>query len=585
MLRLLPLLLSAPALAVAPVQEQLRLQEPVAKMALSAAPAGFDPTANASFLDAIAQRPILECLTEYDYEAADDTVQGLLASSWTVSEDRLTWIFEIHPEARFYDPHDPPLWPSRSRPVRAQDVLASWLRMADARTEGRGYWAMEGLFLGLDEFRDQTAALDPAKAEAAFADAMKAGIEGIQVLDDRHLKLKLVYADAHLLKRLAMTHFEVYPLESTDTAGRTAMDQPVGSGAFHLAAWLPGQMLALQATPDWRGQASSFGDGVLPHLSRFEFHVTNTGDTSTAMFDRGETVRLGVNPTAFRHFLQEDRAALKPEFAKRGIRLLPTATADITMLQFQMDDGALGIRPGDEEGNLKRRALRQALASCFPYEDWQRLARGPIPAVQARNFLPPQIPDAAGTPASRWNRTDLDKAKKLLAEAGYPQGAGLEPILFCTSNDPVSKDLAERFQANAASVGIPLELDLRPYREVNPFIRTGGPQVFLRAWVLDYADASMVLQSFYGPFAGSVTNFPNFRDQEYDRHFLALRESLAGPARTKALLAMLEILDREVPSVPIDHRRGWVLVQPQLQNFHVHPYEYLPLKHYGWEQD
>lgn len=571
--------------AVAPGKEQTGTQDGVAKMALSMAPSGFDPTVNASFLDAVAQRPILECLTEYDYEAADDTVQGLLATSWSVSEDRLTWTFELHPKARFYDPHDPPLWPSRSRSVVAQDVLASWLRMADARTAGRGYWAMEGLFLGLDDFRDRTAALDPAKADAAFAEALQDGIEGIQVLGKHRLQLKLVYADAHFLKRLAMTHFEVYPLEATTTEGRTAMDQPVGSGPFYLDHWLPSQTVAYQATKDWRGQASSYGNGVLPHLERFEFHVTNTQDASTEMFDRGEVIRMGVNAAAMEHFFTADHTALKPEFQKRGIRALPTATTDITMLQFQMDDAVIGKRYGDEEGNHRRRLLRQALALCFPYEDWQRLARGAVPAHQAHNFLPPQIPDAKGTPANRWNHTDLKRAQALLAEAGYPGGKGLEAIRFCGSNDPVSKDLATKFQANAAVVGITLELELMSYSKVNARILDGTPQVFLRAWVLDYPDASMILQSFYGPHAGSVTNFSNFRDEDYDQLYREMRETLAGPERTKALHRMLHILDHEVPSVPIDHRKGWVIAQPQLQNFHVHPYEYLPLKHYALSQD
>ncbi|MGB0952924.1 MAG: ABC transporter substrate-binding protein [Planctomycetota bacterium] len=579
------LFLFASVFTVVAAKESLIPQDSVAQMTLRLVPQGFDPIASSDFVDAIVQRQVFECLTEYDYEAADDTIQGLLATSWEVSEDRLTWTFELNPEARFYDPYQPALWKEKTRPVVAQDVLASWLRMADARQDGKGYWAYEGLFLGLDAFRNSTAALDPAKADAAFAKALKEGVEGIQVLGEHRLQLKLHYADAHLLKRLAMTHFQVYPLEACTTEGRTLADQPVGSAPYFLDLWVPGQTIGFQRTPDWRGQESSAGDGVLPHMDRFELHVTRQGDTAPVMFDRGVLARMGVSAAALQHFFEEDRAQLKKEFADRGIQAFPTVHNDITMLQFQMDDAVVGRRPGDEEGNRKRRLVRQALALCFPYKEWQDNARGALPATLAQNFLPPHMSDAAGTPKNSWNKTDLVQAKALLAKAGYPGGQGLQPILFGTGNDPVSQDIAERFQGNAAAIGIPLEIDTVAWNKVNDNIRSGNYQVFLRAWVMDYADASLILQSFYGPNAGSETNFSNFRDEAYDAHFRIMRSSLPGEKRSAALTAMLDILNTEVPSVPIDHRKGWVLAQPQLQNFHVHPYEYLPLKHYVWVQD
>ena len=56
-------------------------------------------------------------------------------------------------------------------------MLASWLRQADARGGSGGYWTMEGVFAGIEDFRTATAALDPEAAEAAFATALEEGIE------------------------------------------------------------------------------------------------------------------------------------------------------------------------------------------------------------------------------------------------------------------------------------------------------------------------------------------------------------------------------------------------------------------------
>lgn len=580
---LLPLITSVLAVVAGAEQGSAQEveQERVAKMALTSPPNGFDPTGQSKFIDAVAQRPILECLVEYDYEASSDALQGLLASSWTHSEDRLTWTFELNSEARFYDPHDPPLWPSRTRPVVAQDVLSSWLRMADARGEGEGYWAMEGLLLGLDAFRVKTGALDPEAAERAFQEALEHGVEGIQVLGKHKLQLKLAYADAHFLKRLAMTHFEVYPLEATRTEGRSLMDQPVGSGAFYLEQWVPGQTVVYRATPDWRGQPSRHGNGVLPHLDRFEFHTARSLDTSTELFARGETMRMGVNHIAYERFFEEDSSDLKEEYRERGWSLLPYGIADVTMLQFQMDHPVVGHRHGDEEGNARRRKVRKALALCYPYEEWQTLARGRIPATKARNVLPPQLPDALGTEASAWNRTDWKQAKVLLKEAGYGPSDPLPTITYLAHPGRVSFDIATAFQTNAAKAGIDLAIEVVPYVDERTPIANGQVQVFLRTWVLDYADASLVLQGFFGPNAGGETNYANFRHGGFDALYRSLRETAPGPERQAIIAAMLAILEENLPSVAIDHRRGLVLAQPWLHNFQVHPYEYLPLKHYA----
>jgi len=168
---------------------------------LRVAPQSFDPIRAVPVIDAVMQSQILEGLTTYDLSTSPPSIQGQLATSWAVSEDGLQWDFELDPKAQFFDPFTPPLWNQPHRLLHAQDVLTSWLRQADARDVSGGYWTMEGVFVGIEDFRASTAALDPEQADAAFAKAVDEGIAGIQVLGPYQLRVRLQRPDPHLLDR------------------------------------------------------------------------------------------------------------------------------------------------------------------------------------------------------------------------------------------------------------------------------------------------------------------------------------------------------------------------------------------------
>ena len=565
-------------------QEVVIPGEQVAQFALSNPPAGFDPVRNTEMIDAIMQRQVLECLTEYDYLKQDATVVGQLAKSWSVSKDGLQWRIFLNPEARFYDPFEPSLWPTGSRPVTAHDVLYSWLRQADARSNSQGFWAMDGIFLGMEDFRTATGALDPAVAEKAMANALKDGIAGIQVVSDLELLLRLEQPDPKLLNRLAMSYFAVYPFEAVTKDGRSMRDEPVGSAPFSVQYWLPEQTLLLQRTPDWRKEVSPFGDGaLLPYLDRVEFHVVRDVHTRNEMFKAGTIGRIAVGNSARNQFLNE-RNELDQEFQERGVRLLDYQRADTTMLCFGMEDPIIGDLPGDPQGNAKRKLLRRALALAFPYDRWHADIRQHFPSTPARSFLPPLVPGAEQLPASAWNHLDLKLAAKLLEQAGYPEGRGLPELEFLLSGtDTVSMSTGDLFVASLKRIGVKCKAVPMTYPEQLARSRGGDAQMFLRAWVLDWPDGALVLQNFHGPQANTGVNLSRFMDPDFDSLFEQYRALPEGEERYALLLRMHMLLEDLVPAVAIDHRRARLLVQPWLENFYVHPFNAFFCKYYRVE--
>ncbi|MFK5957007.1 MAG: ABC transporter substrate-binding protein [Planctomycetota bacterium] len=578
----LPLLLLTSAAshgAQEPAATQPEQELSIAHLRLTFGPQGFDPVQSTQMIDAVMQRQILETLTEYNYLSSTGTIQGLLAESWEVSEDKLSWTFTLRENAAFYDPFEPPLWPSRQRLLVAQDVLYSWLRMADARNTSAGFWAMDGVFRGLNEFRKRTAALDPAIADAAFADAMEHGLEGIQVLDRHRLKLQLLEPDPDFLQRLAMTHFEVYPQEAVLAKGRGMRDQPVGSAGFMLQEWLEGQTIILARTPHWRGQESPFGDGTLPFLDQVEFHVVRDTQNAIQQFKDGSFDRLSLGSQGVSHFLDKD-FQIQKDFEDKNYQLFDRDGSDVTMLCFGMKDPVVGNVRGDDEGNEKRRLLRQAIALCFPHKVWSTNVRGAAPAFSAKTFLPPVIPKSQEFPPSDLVVTDLVRARKLLVQAGYPGGKGLPSIELLAYQDENSQSVALFFQATLAQIGIRLEFLPLPHHEQMERERSGQAQVFLRAWVLDWPDASLILQTFFGPLAGTDTNLSNFRNQDFDQLYREMKVMQDSPERQIIIGKMLAILNHETPGIPIDHRRSWILTQPWFSNYWPHPFEPIATKYF-----
>lgn len=546
---------------------------------LRVAPQSFDPIRAVPVIDAVMQSQVLEGLTTYDLSTSPPSIKGQLATSWTVSEDGLQWDFQLDPQARFFDPFTPPLWQQAHRALQAQDVLASWLRQADARDVSGGYWTMEGVFVGIEDFRAATAALDPAQANAAFAKAVDEGIDGIQVLGPHQLRVRLQRPDPHLLDRLAMPFYGVYPAEAVLHEERNMTDQPVGSAAFYLADWIPGQQVTLRATPQWRGEEGADNEGQ-PYLLEAQFQVVHEASTSEEMFLRGTTARLSLSPQNSKRFLNEDFQLLE-EWASKGYRLHAIDNLDLTMLAFGMDDPVIGHIPGDDEGNQRRRLLRLAIAHAFPYEAWGKSIRKDLPIVHARNFLAPGIMGAEALPELPWRKRDLKQAKVYLAEAGYPEGKGLEPLEFLlTGTDPWSRSTGDLVVAGLAEVGIRVTPLPMPFQEQVKRAQSGDAQLFLRAWVPDWPDGALILQNFYGELVGTSVNLGHMADPEFDELFRQYRSLAEGEERNQLAQALCARLEKLVPAVPIDHRRSMILTQPWLDGVTIAVQELFDLRSY-----
>lgn len=399
---LLPVIGLREALAQARTQTLLVLQEAGPNSLDLHAPGANRPTqaivmAIYDRLLGFGDRPMPEGHTHFVH----DQLVPELAESFELAPDGRSVLFTLREGATFHS----------GNPVTAQDVK----------------WSLDRA-ISLPGFpRNQMAAgslLEPSQ---------------IEVVDARRIRVHWVRPDKLLLPNLAVAIPCIYDsklLRERATAAdpwavEFARANPAGGGAFRVAAWRPGQETILERFGDWKS-------GTPTNVHRIIIREVPSAATRRALIERGDAdVLLDLPPKDFAELVQSRRATVLPTPMAHTWRFLGMNT---TMAPFS------------------DRRVRQAVAWAVPYDEIFRAAlfgRGrPL-------WGGPEEPTELSWPTPSPYRTDLDRARRLLAEAGL--GNGFETTFHldlaqATLHEPIGVLLQE----GLAKAGIRIRLEKVP---------------------------------------------------------------------------------------------------------------------------
>ncbi len=375
-----------------------------------------------------------------DYEPGTTKLVPHLAESFTVSADGKTYTFKLRRGVKFHN----------GREVTARDVKYSLERTLNPKTQspGAGFF---GDIAGSKEFTD-------GKAQE---------VSGITVLDPTTISFTLSKPNAAFLHILALNFAHVVPKEEVEKAGADFGHKPVGTGAFKVKEWVLGQRLVLVRNPDY------FVKGR-PYLDEIVFQVGVEPNVAFLKLQRGEVDILGDGiPTA--------------EFVK--VMNDPTLRALVAVGdQLQTVYVTINTQVKPFTDVRVRRALNMAV-------DKARIVRIiNNRAVPANQVLPPLMPGY--DKEYKGYAFDRAQAKKLLAEAGYPNG--FSTVLYANNTDPNPR-IAQAIQQDLAAIGVKVELKTLAQSTVieaggskgqAPLVWSGG-----MAWIADYPDPN----DFYWP--------------------------------------------------------------------------------------
>jgi len=377
-----------------------------------------------------------------DYEPGTSTLTKDLAEDYTISDDGLTYTFKLHQGVKFHN----------GRELTADDVKYSLDRVTNPATQSPG----AGFFGSIDGF-------------GAMADGSATGLSGVKVIDPYTVEITLSRPDATFLHVMAINFASVVPKEVVEEFGADFGKHPVGSGAFKLAEWTLGQKLVFERN-------AGYWKAGLPKLDQITFEIGQEPTVALLRLQKGEVdiAGDGIPPAQFLQ-VKDD-----PAYASMIVEGGQLQTGYIT----------LNVKTPPLDNLDVRKAINMAINK----DRIVQIINGR--AVVANQPLPPTMPGYA--PDYQGYAYDVEGAKKLLADAGLPDGFTTELYVYNTDPNP---RIAQAIQQDLAAIGIKAEIKALAQANVieaggagtAPMIWSGG-----MAWIADFPDPS----NFYGPILG-----------------------------------------------------------------------------------
>jgi len=535
---------------------------------------GFDPAKSGDVASSMVIGRMYEGLLQYAYLARPYRVEPALASAMpVVSEDGLTYTFKIREGICFQD--DPCFPGGKGRELTAADFAYSIKRVADLKVASSGYWAFNGRIAGLDEFRASTEGDIPTDYDTV--------VEGLRTLDEYTLQIQLTSPYPQLLWVLAMHYSFAVPREAVEFYGETFVNHPVGTGPFILHSWKRNYRIEFVRNPKWaetgrvetypmEGSAEDRAEGLLddagrqlPFLDRIVQYVVDDSATQWMMFLAGHFSFSGISRDNWDAVITPD-SGLVEKLKEQEIDLLTSPTLDLLYIGFNMDDSVVG----------KNKKLRQALSCAFNQTEWLRLHHNQILAVYGP--VPVPLTGSISNPTSY--SFDLAKAKRLLQEAGYPQGinpATGRRLELSMDSSEAGDSLVRQSNELIASFMSEIGVDLKIHYSNRPLffkrVQRGETQLFRLSWIADYPDAQNFLQVFYGPNA-HASNRAAYNSSEYNRLYEQICVMPLSPERDRLCEQMVDMIIEECPWIFMHQPKALTVVRHWLKNYKLHNFPY-----------
>ncbi len=544
----------------------------VSNRALPEDPRSLDPQYSYDVLGNIVISQIYESLLQYNLFKTDPfELEPCLAESMPRHirnpDGTEAYEFRLRPGLRFQD--DPAFPGGKGREVTSADVAYTFQRIADPAVECPVLSVLQEFVAGL---------------APAYAEAKKAGkfdysrpIAAVTVLDKQTFRINLLKPYPQILYWLAMPATAPVPREAVETYdGKEDRDQfkfhPVGTGPYRLAEWSRGRLIRLERNPHYtatrfptsgwpvseEARFRPLAGAPLPFVDEVQMMIIREAVPRWLLFRQGYLDNVGVTKDNFSSALTTG-LTLSKQYEKRGVRLYRDVDPSTAYLQFNMDDPVLG----------QNRKLRQALSMAYNWERANEIFDNGTD-LKSEQLLPPNVIGYDPHFKNPYRQFDLEKARQLLAEAGYPGGIDpqtgqpLHLRLDVVSNDSAGRQRAEFDMRQIEQLGVRCEIVDNTWGLFQDKQQRGTFQMNTGSgWHADYPDAENFFFLFYSkniPPMGA--NAARFFNPEFDRLFEKMATMENGPERLAIIRRMNAILVEECPVIFLSNPVTFVLSQP-----------------------
>ncbi len=456
--------------------------------------------------------------TLVEFKPGTTEVQPALAESWEVSDDGLEFTFNLRPGVEFHD----------GTPLNADAVKFSFDRQMDENHPyyDHGPWKY---FSGM---------------------GMGSIIDEIVVVDDLTVKFVLTAPEAPFVANLAMDFAAIVSPTAVALYDEEFSSNPVGTGPFKLVSWTKDDSIVLEANKDYWGEG--------PYLDRLILRVIPDATARYLALKNGEVDVIDFPSAEDFELMEEDP----------NIELIQQPGLNVGYIAMNVDKEPFGdVR------------VRQAMNYAINRQEIIDGVYGSAGQV-ANNPIPPTIwsynEDIEPYPY------DPEKARELLAEAGYPNGfsTDLWAMPVARPYNPNARRIAEIVQAQLAEIGVEIEIvsyDWGTYLNktdgTGSTTGTGEHSMAMLGWTGDNGDPDNFIYLLLSADSAEIPamNISYWRNQEFTDLTLQAKRIYDQDARAELYREAQVIFHEEAPWVPIAHSVVTVPVRTNVHNFVIYP--------------
>jgi oligopeptide transport system substrate-binding protein len=461
-----------------------------------------------------------------------------VARNWEVSADRLVYTFHLRNDVFF---HDHEVFPGgKGRKMTAADVAYSLQRIIDKSTASSGAWI----------FNNRVDTAQP-----------------FHPVNDSTFQLRLLRPFHPIMGILSMQYCSIVPREVVEKYGKDFRRNPCGTGPFRFVSWDEGEAMVFHKNPVYWEKDSS--GNRLPYLDAVQISFFDNKATEFLQFRQGQLSFVNDFDASFKDEILSKKGELRKEWEGKLV-MRTHAYLNTEYFGIMVDEQ----NPLTKNAPTRVKAIRQAMNYALNRRQLMMYMRNSIGISAEAGFAPGGLPSRNAEMVKGYPY-DPAKAKKILADAGFPDGRGLTTVRLLTI--PVYADIASFAARQWEEIGIPVQVEVIQKSLLLEQTAKSQALFFRGSWIADYPDAENYMAMFYSknPAPPNYTRYKNPAfDVLYEKALLEINDSI----RYALYRQMDQLVINDAPVIPVWYDMAIHLVQPNITGFYPNALNLLELR-------
>lgn len=471
----------------------------------------------------------------------DNKVQPGQAEKYEVSPDGLTWTFTMRDGLKWSDGTE----------LNAKDFEYTFKRIADTNVAAPYAETVIGMIEG---YKDAIDSKNPEKLNVKASE------------DGKTLTIKLAYPCSYFDKIVAfgtMSPVQKATVEKNGDSWATKPETYVCNGPYTITEWTPSEKIVCKKNENYKGG----WDSSKIVNDKLTFLLLEDSSASYTAYTGGTAQLIKDVPTEEIPTLKKDK---KDEFNVDPILGTYYLSMNLNKAPFNNKNVRKALSLAIDRDYVANTVMQGTYTPAYNY-----VGTG-VDDVDTGKFLEnSKAANGGKTYISEDYKANLEEAKKALAEAGYPEGKGFPTITYSTNDTGYHKAVAEYLQQVYKDLGITMNIDIVDWSSFTPKRRAGEYEMARNGWVMDYNDASNMIELFV---SSNGNNDGKYNNPAFDK---AMNDSKVADktAHFAALHEAEKIVSEDYGFIPVAYYNDFWLQSTSLKGTWHSPYGYWYLQY------